>query len=128
VMVLREVRDILKEGSKKLNKLLAPVEQHLCQTIANHSEDGLTYHHPLGTVSATARGFFSINDPMVFYEWLTRNREDKKEAIEAFVTYAYSKKARTELCEALLEKGEVLPPGIKEYIIASVTVRRKSNG
>jgi len=127
IIELRNLKDLLKGSLKPVNKILASGEQRLCQTIANDPEgDGITYQHSKGTVTATARGFFSVSDPSAFYEWLRIN--EAEETIPAFVRYVNSKRERTEYCEELLRQGLSLPDGVKEHIIASVTIRRKSDG
>lgn len=126
VLELREIKALLKESLTKINKVLDPAERHLCQTIANETEDGLTYNHARATITASARGFFSIIEPTLFYRWIKAQKYQEPE--EVFVNLVNSKKARAELCEELFQDGKNLPPGIKEHIIASVIVRRKSDG
>ncbi len=126
VLALRQLRDTLKEGLTKSNKILAPVEQHLCQTIANKIEDGLSYKHPKATITASARGFFVVVDGIKFYEWLCKDGNEKA-PLQKFINYVNSKKERAELCDNLLSDGKDVPAGIKEHIIASVTIRRKSD-
>jgi|TARA_Y100000034_G_C6895333_1_gene412648 6-pyruvoyl-tetrahydropterin synthase len=125
VIELRDLKQILKEVLKKLNSVLVPAETHLCQTIAFETENGLTYRHELGTVTASARGFFEIKDAEKFWGWLKTSSDNPA---QEFITLASKKKARNELCERLLSMGKNIPPGIKEHIIASVIVRRNKNG
>ena len=119
VIELRNIKDLLKGVLKQGNKVLTAAEQHLCQTIANKGDDDVTYHHSKATVTASARGFFSIVEPDLFYDWCG--------TAKIFVRYVSSETEKTELCEGLLGEGKKLPPGIKEHVIASVTVRRKNH-
>ena len=127
ILISREIQELLREGSKCVNKTLSSAEQHICQTIANEIEDGVTYRHPKGTITATARGFFGINNPVQFFAWV-KQEYGANNAIAEFVGLVSSKTKRKELCEGLLIDGKQLPQGIKEHIIASVHVRRKKHG
>lgn len=121
VIEIRELRDILRDSLKAINKALAAAEQHLCQTIAT-TDDGLQYRHDKGLVTATAKGYFNVDDPPKFFKWL--NVQNSQTPFQEFVRYCSAKKELRALCDALLSDGKNLPDGIKEHIIAAVQIRR----
>ena len=124
VIVLKDIKALLEGGVTCVNKVLDKAEEHLCRTIADSDED-LPYRHERGTVTPSARGFFTISDGHKFMDYLKTTEQDP---LGVFMTIVGSKKASSEFFEGILSSGHPLPPGVKGHIIARVMVRKTNNG
>jgi len=126
VLALRSVKAALKEALKTINRKLPGVEEALCIAIA---EAGLlkceTTTH---TFTAKANSYLSkYPKPQEdswddFREWF---EEHPNHEIADLMRVQVNSKELERLCQALLEAGEAIPPGVSTYVKASVGVRRK---
>ncbi len=118
VLILREFKDMLKDGTKLINKIADKCEEHLCTIIVN--QELIPYRHPKATISPAVTGYFHIKDAKGFLDYLEGD-------LDKFLQFATSKKDIREFCEKILEEGKNLPSAIKEHIIAKVSIRRNKN-
>lgn len=120
ILELRAAKALLKTTLTELNTVLTKGEEHLCIAIANDPRDIFNLDHPKAIITPMARGFYSISEAQLFYNWLP-----EKDIQQAFVGFANSKKLLANLCEGLRKDGQTLPPGVKEHTVANVRIRRK---
>ena len=120
------VLDALKKNGddirKRLNKANDVAKEVLCNVLFEN--EIMPYRNDDATLSPSARGFFSVQDPNQLLDWL-RLRGDLENPLSEFLELATKKKPLQTLCEEALEAGQPLPPGIKGHVTRTITVRRK---
>ena len=127
VIELNDLKKSLKGGLTCLNKVFTHASEHLCRNIADKLED-VTYRHPKATITASARGFFSIEDPEAFILWY-EEMFPKGNGLRKLLELVSSKKKTSEFFEMnVLERGEPLPACVKSHIIATCKIRKIANG
>ena len=127
VIELNELKKTLKGGLTCINKVFDHASNHLCRTIADELAS-VTYRHPRATITASARGFFSIEDPHAFIKWYEKMFPGG-DGLGKLMELVGNKKKTSEFFEMnVLEQGEPLPKFIKSHIIATCKIRSNANG
>ncbi len=120
------VLDALKKNGddirKRLNKANDTAKEVLCNLLFDN--EVLPYRNDDATLSPSARGFFSVQDPNELLGWL-RLSDEVEDPLARFLELASKKKPLQKLCEEALEAGQPLPPGIRGHVTRTITVRRK---
>ena len=127
VIELHDLKKCLKGGLTSINKIFDHASEYLCRTIADQLED-VTYRHPKATITASARGFFSIVNPEEFIKWYEILYPEGN-GLRKLIELVSSKKKINEFFELeVLSQGLPLPSCVKSHVIANVKIRKNNHG
>lgn len=123
-VLLRDVRDAVSTAKTRCTALRDRVNQHFVVAItdAGDTQYRTGYHLFL----ASADGFFAPPSPKTkpnefseLYDWLREHGHNPNAVL-------FSDRGLKPICMDLLKEGKPLPPHVKNYTVASVTIRRNS--
>lgn len=119
---LKQLKENIASFNKHLNSVITVSEDTLCRTITSDLTVDIPYKHPLGSITPTARGFYSIKDVTAFETWLTKHHPQLNVA-QTIHDIAKSKKSCNTFFDDILKGGEALPECVGKHIIPKVTIR-----
>lgn len=126
-LVMDNLKILLKEGLKQINKPSPKMHEHFCHQMADEEE--VPYRHPRATFTPDVWSEFDVKDPQALMNYLAAERGgDREAALGEYMEVCRLKSRRKTLCESALSDGQPLPDGMKRFSMAKVTIRRKKKG
>ena len=122
VVRVKQLKELMGGFAKQVNSVLSTAEETLCRTIAADVLLDMPYKHELGSITPTARGFYSIKDVDAFAIWLS-DKHPEADVHQTIHDIAKSKRSCNEFFDNILKGGEALPKCVGKHIIPKVTIR-----
>ncbi len=126
-LVMDDLKILLKEGLKQINKPTPKMHEHFCHLMADAEE--VPYRHEKATFTPDVWSTFDVKDPQALLEYLAAERGgNREEALAEYMEVCRLTSRRKTLCESALSEGQPLPDGMKRFSLAKVAIRRKKRG
>lgn len=116
---LRELKDLLGEVTKGVNIAIRETSKSFAFAMADAGED-TKFRTNNTTLTVSAEGYYSINDPKGFLLYLENDTEK-------FVNLATHKRALTKFCEEILSSGYDLPDCLKYSIVPAIRMTKRAD-
>lgn len=116
---VRLLKEFFGKISKHLNRTYDEVSNLLSYEMINEEQQRVIVNEDL-KINPTAKGYYTVKDPQMFYEWGLANEVWSK--MNEFFSFVTSKKLMNELCEKIYMEGEEQPPGVEAYPHCTVVI------